>query len=152
MGFLDPRPEAEAPDATVLRRLQDLLNATPLESDRDLVRLVEERLSTDSVAALKRLGLTETELATLVLPRRTLSHRVARGEALTPEESDRAVRVARTVALAEVVFADRDKALRWLRKAKRQLDGRTPLDYIATEAGARIVEEMLHRVDDGMGA
>ncbi|MDD5036947.1 MAG: hypothetical protein PHE55_19650 [Methylococcaceae bacterium] len=52
----------------------------------------------------------------LVLPPRTLAHRRAKGQFLSPDESDRALRVARLVALAEGVFGDREKALCWLRK------------------------------------
>ena len=39
---------------------------------------------------------------------------------------------------------------RWLRKPKKALSGETPLAYLATEEGARVVEEMLHRIDHGL--
>ena len=35
---------------------------------------------------------------------------------------------------------------------KRALQGETPLAYLASEAGARVVEEMLHRIEHGMFA
>ena len=40
----------------------------------------------------------------------------------------------------------------WLRAAKRQFNDRSPLQLTATEAGARLVEELLYRVDEGMAA
>ena len=68
------------------------------------------------------------------------------------EESDRAARVARTVALAERTFANRDKASRWLHKELRALDGRRPIDLIRTNAGARLVEDALTRIAWGAAA
>ena len=62
------------------------------------------------------------------------------------------VRVARVVALCEAVFGERGRSWKWLRDAKRQFQGRAPLDLLATEAGARLVEEWLYRIDEGMAA
>mgnify|MGYP001599001802 CR=1 FL=1 len=135
-----------------LKRIQEMLGAHRLKSDQDLVKLVEGRLSTQAIDGLRRSGLSDDEVYSLVLPRRTLTHRRARGEALSRDESDRAVRVARIAALGEEVFGDRERAWRWLRAAKRQFQGRSPLQLVATEAGARLVEELLYRIDDGMAA
>ena len=55
------------------------------------------------------------------------------------EESDRAARVARAIAPAEKTFANRDKADRWLHKRLNALGGRTPMEFIRTDADARPV-------------
>jgi putative toxin-antitoxin system antitoxin component (TIGR02293 family) len=136
----------------LLRRIQKLLGVHRLRSDQDLVRLVEDGLATNAIEELRRSGLTDDEIYSLIVPRRTLTHRRARREALNREESDRAVRLARLAALAEQVFGERERAWRWLRASKRQFDGRSPLQFMATEAGARLVEELLHRIDEGMAA
>ena len=136
----------------LLMRVREVLGASGLRSDQDLVTLVEDRLPLQALDGLRRAGLTDDELYALVLPRRTLTHRRARREALSRDESDRAVRLARIAALGEQVFGDPDRAWRWLRSPKRQFDDRSPLQLLATEAGARIVEEMLYRIDDGMAA
>jgi putative toxin-antitoxin system antitoxin component (TIGR02293 family) len=135
-----------------LKRVQEILQTPRLRSDQDLVQAVEERLSTDAIEGLRRSGVTDEEVYALVVPRRTLTHRRARQEALSRDESDRAVRLARTTALAEQVFGESDRSWRWLRAPKRQFRGRSPLQLLATEAGARLVEELLHRVDEGMAA
>jgi putative toxin-antitoxin system antitoxin component (TIGR02293 family) len=140
---------SEQPD--LLRRVQKFLGVHRLRSDQDLVRLVEDGLATDAIEELRR-WLTDEEIHSLIVPRRTLTHRRARKEALSREESDRAVRLARLAALAEQVFGDAERAWRWLRASKRQFAGRTPLQFMATEAGARLVEELLHRIDEGMAA
>jgi len=102
-------------------------------------------------AALKWLhNYTDEEIHTFVVPKRTLARRVAAHEPLSVEETDKAVRLARIDRLAAEVFGDPAKAHRWLRKSKRALEGETPLAYLATEAGARAVEEMLHQIDHGI--
>ena len=65
------------------------------------------------------------------------------------EASDRAARVARTMALARRTFANVDKARRWLHRNLNMLGGRTPMDCIRTDAGARIVENLLARIHWG---
>ena len=49
------------------------------------------------------------------IPPRTLPHRLAKGERLTVDESDRALRLARIIAMAEITFGDHAKALAWSR-------------------------------------
>jgi putative toxin-antitoxin system antitoxin component (TIGR02293 family) len=145
----------EAPAAQsrgVLKRVREMLGVHRLRSDQDLALLVEARLDTDAIDGLRRGGLSDEELYAIVMPRRTLTHRRARRESLSRDESDRVVRVARIAALAEEVFGEEDRAWRWLRAAKRQFQGRSPLHLLATEAGARLVEELLYRIDDGMAA
>jgi putative toxin-antitoxin system antitoxin component (TIGR02293 family) len=135
----------------LLKRIRSILGVRA-RSEAEVVRLVERGLATDAVEGLRRSGLTDAEIYSLVVPRRTLTHRRARRQALNRDESDRAVRLARMTALAEQVFGRADLAWRWLRAEKRQFDGRTPLELMATEAGARLVEEFLYRVDEGMAA
>ena len=134
------------------QKIDTRLGTGPARSEHDLARLVDARLPGQPAPALPAHGLRDAELYALVLPRRTLAHRRARGEPLTAEESDRLVRVARLTALAETVFGEPERAWRWLRQAKRGLDGRAPLDQLATEAGARLVEESLVRIDHGLAA
>ncbi len=136
----------------ILKRLQEILGVRRLRTDQDLVGLVEQRLSLRVIDALRECGLADEEVYSLVVPRRTLTHRRARREALNRDESDRVVRVARVVALCQEVFGDREHGWRWLRAPKRQFQGRTPLALLATEAGARLVEELLYRIDEGMAA
>ena len=143
-------PDFEYPN--VLKRIQEILGIQRIRTDQDLLKLVEQRLPSRAIEALRQSGLTDEEVYSLVIPRRTLTHRRARREALSRDESDRVVRVARVVALCVEVFGERARGWRWLRDAKRQFQGRAPLDLLATEAGARLVEELLYRIDEGMAA
>ena len=103
-------------------------------------------------AALSRHGYSEDEIFALVVPKRTLARRKAANEPLTIEETDKALRLDRIAEQAERVFGEPEKAQRWLRKPKRELKGETPLAYLASEAGARVVEEMLFRIEHGIFA
>ena len=58
--------------------------------------------------------LTKSDMERRVMPRRTLDHRINKGERLTREESDRVVRVARIVATAET----RSRGDKWLTSAR----------------------------------
>ena len=88
-------------------------------------------------------------MGNLIIKPRTLSHRRANARKLTVEESDRAARVARALALAEKTFANRDKAGRWLHRNLSAMGGRTPMELVRTDAGTRIVENLLARISWG---
>jgi uncharacterized protein (DUF2384 family) len=49
-------------------------------------------------------------------------------------------------------MGDQQSALDWLRTAKRRFEGRTPIQMLSTEAGGRLVEQMLIQIDQGMFA
>ncbi len=90
------------------------------------------------------------ELDELVIPKRTLARRRARHEALTVEESDKALRLARISSEADRVFGSPDKSSRWLRKSNAALAGNRPIDLLKSETGSRAVDELLGQIDHGM--
>jgi len=119
-------------------------------SEFDLAEIVENGLPTESLALLKQQGLSFTEISEIVISPRTLKHRRARGEHLSHEETDRMVRVARIVALADDIFGDHSKALLWLRIEDDRIGGRRPLSMLQTDAGGRLIESMLWQIDEGI--
>ena len=128
------------------------LGVPKIRSGEDLASLVEKRLPAAAIKALVRGGLSDAEVYQLIVPRRTLAHRIAKHQPLSKDESDKAVRVARITAMAEQVFGEPARAWRWLRKQKRRFDGKTPIEMLVTEAGARLIEEMLRQFEYGMTA
>jgi putative toxin-antitoxin system antitoxin component (TIGR02293 family) len=128
------------------------LGVPRIRSDRDLAELVVRGLPATAIKSLVRGGLSDAEAYRLIVPRRTLAHRVAKHQPLSKDESDKAVRVARITAMGEQVFGESERAWRWLRKPKRRFDGQSPIEMLATEAGARLVEEMIAQIDDGLAA
>ena len=142
-------PDRTSP-ATDADRLGLLLGLSrPVASDLDLLRLVAERLDPAAVESLQAHGLSAKEIAALIIPSRTLSHRRSRAERLTVEESDRAVRIARILALAATVFGSSGRGLEWLRSPLSRLDGAAPMTLLATDVGTRMVEELLIQIDEG---
>jgi putative toxin-antitoxin system antitoxin component (TIGR02293 family) len=94
-------------------------------------------------------GITLKELAaSLDLSARSLQRRKREGR-LAQHESDRLYRLARTVALAKHYLGNEETALRWLKRPNRALGGRTPLELVDTESGARSVENVLGRIAYG---
>ncbi|MGH7103147.1 MAG: type II RES/Xre toxin-antitoxin system antitoxin [Acetobacteraceae bacterium] len=118
----------------------------------DLVTLVRRGLPVAAVQFVLDSGrLTAAELDRIVLPRKTLANRRKLGN-LTPEQSDRLVRVARVLAAAEETFGNRDKAGTWLRRPTTALAGESPLQLLDTDEGARKVETLLGRIGHGIAA
>ena len=123
-----------------------------VHSDADLADAVAGGFNVKAIDALKQSGVTDAEVGYLIIKSRTLSHRRSNGGRLTVDESDRAARVARGLVLAKKTFANREKASRWLHRNLGALGGRTPMECIRTEAGARVVENLLARISWGAAA
>jgi putative toxin-antitoxin system antitoxin component (TIGR02293 family) len=121
-------------------------------SEADLVKLILARIPLAALRAVQQGGFSEREIERFVIPSRTRRHREARKEPLTVEESDRLVRLTRIQALAEDVFGSSEKANRWLRQRLGILDGQAPLDLAQTEAGVRVVEQILGKIAWGAAA
>jgi putative toxin-antitoxin system antitoxin component (TIGR02293 family) len=69
---------------------------------------------------------------------------------LKTHESEKTERLARVIALAELLWDDTAAAQRFLDTPHAELGGRTPLDCAATELGARAVEEVVNRALYGL--
>jgi len=153
-----PRKHRAVPTSHAAPRVRSA-PVTPADSaildelaDDDVSLVPQMRVPPEALAGLARHGYSDSEISALVIPKRTLARRRARREQLTVEETDRALRLARIAKLAERVFGNSEKAHRWLRKPKQVLKGATPVQFLASEASARVVEGMLHRIQHGMFA
>jgi putative toxin-antitoxin system antitoxin component (TIGR02293 family) len=131
-------------------QIGDWLGLQSPATEGEILRIVEGRLAPSVIKRLNALGLERSEIDTIVIPSRTLQHRRSRREKLTVEESDRVLRVIRVLSLTESIYGSRERALDWLRKPHPRLDSRTPLSLVKTDAGSRIVEELLVQIDEGM--
>lgn len=124
-----------------------------IRSDFDLDDAIRSGLPVEAVECVVNAGtLRAPELHALVVPRRTLAHRKRLHGRLSAEQSDRLIRVVRIVGRAEEAIGDVNKAKRWLRKPNRALRGKRPLDLLASDVGARVVEQVLGRIEHGLGA
>ncbi|KAB2311447.1 DUF2384 domain-containing protein [Betaproteobacteria bacterium SCN2] len=55
----------------------------------------------------------------------------------------------RLIELSDKVFSNQEKSRRWLHKPLVVLKGKAPIDMLDTAEGARIVEDLLGRLDEG---
>lgn len=102
----------------------------------------------ESVAT--QIGLPPLQLTALLgIPSRTMARRKTEQQ-LTPQESDRLFRLARSFAQVVGILGSRDRARVWLRTPNRALGGEIPLDLLDTEIGSRQVEEVLFRLEHGI--
>jgi putative toxin-antitoxin system antitoxin component (TIGR02293 family) len=122
-----------------------------VRSDLELAEMIREGLSYESLDhVLHSDDLEPNEAYALVGSRRTLLRKKKASTRLSPAESDRLTRVVRIIARAEEALGEREKARRWLRKPNRALAGRRPLDLLDSDAGTRMVERVLGRIEHGV--
>jgi len=130
-------------------------------NSQEVLALIEQRLPTSTIDFLLSLGFERAEVHSVVLPARTLQHRLSRKEPLTVEESDRVIRLLRVLKASEDLYESRESALAFLRRPSPRLDpdlknvpfatgGRPPISRLNTEIGARQVEAVLAQIADGM--
>ncbi|WP_241653182.1 type II RES/Xre toxin-antitoxin system antitoxin [Pseudomonas alkylphenolica] len=111
----------------------------PLSS---VIQLVE------SVETFKR----HNVLAKIVgLSERTLARRMKnKDEALSPEQSARALYYAEVLEKAQEVFGTRALAEEWMTRPALGLDGESPIDLLSNPVGYELVTDFLNRLDYGV--
>jgi putative toxin-antitoxin system antitoxin component (TIGR02293 family) len=144
----------EFDEESVHAQTAKLLGLKAVHSQVDLIERLEKGLKISTVHSLRvRANLTDAETYQIISPRRTLKRREDSGQLLSTEEADKAVRVARVIARAQQVFvAQPAYVAAWLREPKASLGDRTPLQLLATESGALVIEEQLIGIQHGMFA
>ena len=124
-----------------------------LEGDHasDLLAAVRQGLPFTALEALaSQLDLPSAAIGVLLgIPQRTFARR-RKTLQLSPQESDRLYRLARTFAMAAEVLGTPTKARQWLLSPNRALAGEVPLQWLDTDIGARQVEEVLLRLSYGV--
>jgi len=128
-------------------KLDEFVKAPALER----ARAVEHGLP---VKALRDLiadpAITLADLVRAIAPRRTLERRLKEGGRLNARESDRLSAFVTTLESVTAMFGSRQEAMDWLRHPKRQFDGDSPINMMATNAGAQAIDELLMRAKFGM--
>ena len=118
-----------------------------------LVERIRQGFPFELVEDLAKLsGVPLSELVELgVIPRRTLAHS-RQNQQFSPAQSDRATRFFRLFLRAKDTFGSEEKAMMWLKRPTRPLQQSAPMALLDTEEGARVVEELLTRIDHGIAA
>ena len=144
----------ECDETSVYALIAQLLGLRGVHSKFDLIKRVEKGLGFASVRSLqRRANLSDQEINLLIASRRTLNRREDSGNPLSPKEAEHVVRVARVIACAQLIFAARPKYVAvWLHDSMPSTGGRTPLQLLATDSGALMIEQHLIGIDHGMFA
>lgn len=123
-----------------------------IHDNHAMVQRVEEGLPVmDVVEFGKQAGFTTDELAKLIqIPARTYARRVAGKGRLKITEGERAARLMRVFDYAKRLFVTDENTRGWFNAKLIVLGGRTPLEYAQTEPGAREIEAVIERIEDGV--
>jgi putative toxin-antitoxin system antitoxin component (TIGR02293 family) len=145
-----------------LDRVTDLLGGAsvlrrPVQGRLDVHEMILEGLPSralshlvDSLVVLRKTPSLEKAVG---MSLRTFQRREgAPGKPLSQEQSGRAWKFAEVLAKATAVFGSQEEAERWLERPAIGLDGRCPIDLLATPAGTEMVEDHLTRIEYGVYA
>lgn len=132
--LLPPRYARREP-GTVGEWLRALRNGLPRRGLEDLLRALE-------------LSRTEFCLA-LNISERTLTRRL-KEDRLTPDESEKVLRLGRVWERANAVFADEAAARDWLKSPNAALENAPPLSLLDADIGAQAVLDVLGRIEHGV--
>ena len=133
--------------------IADILDLPGMNTLLGLAEVCERGLPVESLHRLAQ-AMSSNEQAFLdcFFSRSTLRRRHQGGK-LTPDESDRVVRLASTWLMARDTFGDEAKAHRFLHQEHALLGGRRPFDLArASGPGAKAVEQVLGRLRYGTAA
>ena len=147
-------------EAQDLQRVSDLLGGASVLRRTPSSQLEAHELILDGLpgAALQHLLRTLTILDRTIslesavgMSRRTFQRRKdAPAEPLSKDQSQRTWDFAEVLAKATNVLGSQAEAEEWLGRPAVGLNGRRPLDLLATSAGARLVQEFLDRLEYGV--
>lgn len=121
------------------------------ENASAVIAQIQKGLPVKAFTLLKNnLGTTDKELAEVLgIPVSTLARR-KKGRRFPFGESERIFRIARLFDLAVNVFGSNDMARKWLKEPAWGLGDVAPIEFARTEIGAREVENLLGRIEQGI--
>lgn len=123
-------------------------------SPLEIIERIERGLP---IAALDRVSHfvapSDANFKYLIISRATFARRKKQHEKLSADESDRVVRLAKVWGIARDVWGSDEEARAFLFRPHMMLEGRRPVDLVlATDMGARLVEDILGRLKYGSAA
>lgn len=117
--------------ATVIEGLQEGLPVEALDRAQEMLGITRETLAKVLHASVRTL---------------------ARRKVLAAVESEKLFRLTELFQRAVQVVGGAAEARRWFSSPKKALGGRTPLEYMVSDLGAREVENLLGRIEHGVFA
>jgi putative toxin-antitoxin system antitoxin component (TIGR02293 family) len=113
-----------------------------------MIRVGLPAIAFDGVA--HALSLTTDQLASkLGISARTIRHQREKAIRLSPENTEKLVRIARVQRLARKIFTTDEAVSQWLASPAPAIEGLAPIDLLDTDVGAREVEAVLNGIAYG---
>lgn len=126
----------------------------PVSSQLQLASEIERGFPSASLDVVLRTlqseAIPHSAIYAVVGSSRTLQRKRQQHTRLTREESDRLARLARLAVRAGEALGSAENGRNWLGRPNRALDGRKPLELLATDAGSVLVEDVLVRIEHGI--
>ncbi|WP_278183484.1 type II RES/Xre toxin-antitoxin system antitoxin [Vibrio misgurnus] len=85
-----------------------------------------------------------------LIPISTIKRRLKNQERFSTQESDVMYRLAMLIKLATDLFGNEQRALEWVRESVYGLNGKRPLDMIATTVDFETIKDLIGRVEHGV--
>jgi putative toxin-antitoxin system antitoxin component (TIGR02293 family) len=130
-----------------------VLKAAPA-SRAELHELIQSGLPSRSVSALvggATLLSTQQMLDAVGISLRTFQRlKLERDGSLSREQSDRAWRLSELLVKASELFGSKQEAERWFDTPAPALDRKKPIELMSSSVGARMVEQLLGRIEHGV--
>jgi len=133
----------------IMKRIRErgvvALAAEPPTRRIDLVRAGLPALVLDEAASV--LGIAKSALTKAAgIPVSTAGAQQRSGKPLSPEDSEKIMRVLRATRRADEVFGDNVEGRAWLTGSVAALGGKRPLDLLDTQDGYELVMDELERI------
>jgi putative toxin-antitoxin system antitoxin component (TIGR02293 family) len=123
-------------------------------SRAEVHELIQSGLPTRSVSALvggATLLSTQQMLDAVGISLRTFQRlKLERDGSLSREQSDRAWRLSELLVKASELFGSKQEAERWFDTPALALDRKKPIELMSSSVGARMVEQLLGRIEHGV--
>lgn len=130
-----------------------VLGLKKITTDLDLVMAIEKGFPVSTIdKAVKVIAPQEPSIAFKIIPRATLARYKRSQQTLSVEQSDHVARLARVWTVAYSVWKSEKATRRFLFEPHQLLGGKRPIDMARTAVGAKMVEDILGRLQYGTAA
>ncbi len=144
-------PQQKAADLLGGRKVLRRSVRSPLEAHDLLLEGLPSAAVTHLLDNFVRLKMSPSLERAVGMSLRTFQRRqTAAAKSLTQDQGSRAWKFAEILVLATDVLGSQEEAEKWLEQPALGLDGRRPIDLLATPAGTELVEDFLRRMDYGV--
>ncbi len=120
-------------------------------TESELIPIIRKGLNGKNLSHLMNTtGLSLQQISSLLhISERTL-HRYKNDSIFNPEISERMLELARVYARGQEVFGSMERFNQWIHFPAWSLNGRSPLSYLDTSIGVKLVEDEIGRIEHGV--